>query len=75
MPVHQTREIAAIERRVAGEPALELEDGGAVVLFGLVPARRRRCRPPVVPGLALLKMRVPRSLRFRSRARFRTRER
>jgi len=35
--VHQTREIAAIERRVAGEPALELEYGGAVVLFGLGP--------------------------------------
>jgi len=37
MPVHRTQEIAAVERRVAGEPALELEDGGAVVLFGLGP--------------------------------------
>jgi hypothetical protein len=37
MAVHRTQEIAAVERRVASEPALELRDGGAVVLFGLGP--------------------------------------
>jgi polyphenol oxidase len=37
MPVRRTQEIAAVEKRVAGEPALELKDSGAVVLFGLGP--------------------------------------
>ncbi|PWB75529.1 MAG: laccase [Holophagae bacterium] len=64
MPVHRTREIAAIERRVAGEPALELEDGGAVVLFGLGPPLQRL--PPQQRAAAIVADLAPvlRSIRW-----------
>jgi YfiH family protein len=37
VPVHRAHEITAVGRRVADEPALVVEDGDAVVLFGLGP--------------------------------------
>jgi len=62
--VHRTQEIAAVERRVAGEPALELEDGGAVVLFGLGPPVQRL--PPQRRAAAILADLAPvlRSIRW-----------
>lgn len=35
--MRRSQEITAVDRRVAGERALELRDGGAIVLFGLGP--------------------------------------